>query len=322
MTVLWPNRSSGGKWLPVMISMRSCRPWATKPMPMVRTSDMATCTFGSTAPTHCRALTGCYDASSSHRRQDGVTPRRSSHRMEALRLSLRRFLDSFLQQCLTVIIGPRRAAEHSWHACRATLASSLGVNKETGEIIQVMCRWKAAESVREYNHITPDVYADKVAAAMAVDASQAPKGQRQVVTDDDEAMAVLQAEMEDLSATGATVDTLRATRATAGHGAQATKEAPAGVYRKLEKAPAKNAIVLVPASTWPIYACNENDGQGWLAKVVSSHGAAVRVCCEMVGSVHQSPFMNHAMFASVAYRSSGWAVLIEHLRRPVLRQVT
>ena len=78
-----------------------------------------------------------------------------------------------------------------------------------------MCRWKAAESVREYKHITPDVYADKVAAAMAVDASQAPKRQWRVVTDHDDAMAVLQAEMEDLSATDNAVDLSRSTRATA-----------------------------------------------------------------------------------------------------------
>ena len=70
-------------------------------------------------------------------------------------------------------VGPRKAEEHSWHACRATLTSSLGLNEEPGEVIQVMCRWRAAESVREYKHITPDVYADKVAAAMDHDARHA-----------------------------------------------------------------------------------------------------------------------------------------------------
>ena len=197
------------------------------------------------------------------------------------------FLDSFLQQWLTVVMGPHKAAEHSWHACRATLASSLGMNKETGEIIQVMCRWKSAESVREYNHITPDVYADKVAAAMAVDASQAPK-RHHVVTDDDEAMAVLQAEMDNLSATGKTDDTQRATRATAGHVEPAS--APTAVYRALDKAPTKNAIVLVPASIYPTEVCDENDGQGWLAKVVSSSGSAVRLCFESACTANHRPY--------------------------------
>ena len=146
-----------------------------------------------------------------------------------------------------MVVGPSKAAEHSWHACRATLASSLGANKETGDIIQVMCRWRAAESVREYNHITPDMYADKVAAAMATDASQAPKGQRQVITDDDEAMAVLQSEMEALSATGATAHEPRSTRVTSAQGEYDAATPQPAVYRKLVKAPAKNSVVLVPA---------------------------------------------------------------------------
>ena len=44
--------------------------------------------------------------------------------------------------------------------------------------------------------------------------------------------------------------------------------------------------------------------------------------CAIVGFSHQSPSTNQEMFANVAYRSSGCAVLIEHLRKPVLRQVT
>ena len=188
------------------------------------------------------------------------------------------------------MVGPSKAAEHSWHACRATLASSLGANKETCDIIQVMCRWRAAESVREYNHITPDMYADKVAAAMATDASQAPKGQRQVVTDDDEAMAVLQAEMESLSATGTTAQDTRATRATSAQGGQVAAAPQPAVYRTLVKAPAKNAVVLVPASIYPTEACNENDGQGWLAKVVSSSGTAVRLCFQTACTSHDLPY--------------------------------
>ena len=99
------------------------------------------------------------------------------------------------------IVGPAKAAEHSWHACRATLASSLGLIKETGEIIQVFCRWRAAESVREYNHITPDVYADKVAAAMAVDASQTPKAPGTWSPTTMKRWRCLQAEMSDAQAT-------------------------------------------------------------------------------------------------------------------------
>ena len=72
--------------------------------------------------------------------------------------------------------------------------------------------------------------------------------------------------------------------------AQPAKEPSPAVYRKLEKAPAKNTIVLVPASTWPTYACNENDGQGWLAKVVSNHGAAVRVCFETACTANNRPY--------------------------------
>ena len=150
------------------------------------------------------------------------------------------------------------------------MASSLGLMNESGDIIQVFCRWRAAESVREYNHITPDVYADKVAAAMAVDAAQTPKRQVNVVTDDDEAMAV------EISDAQASEDTSTVTRATRAKPAEA--HAPKALYQQISKAPSKGATVLIPASTWPTEACDENDGQGWLAKVVTNHGAAVGLC--------------------------------------------
>ena len=139
------------------------------------------------------------------------------------------------------------------------------MNKETGDIIQVMCRWRAAESVREYNHITPDVYADKVAAAMAVDASQAPKGPRQVVTDDDDAMAVLQAEMEHSArrarrARLAPSATIR--RGTRGQRRRRTR----GVPEHSTKRPAKNAMVLVPASIYPTEPATRTMGKGGLPR--------------------------------------------------------
>ena len=163
------------------------------------------------------------------------------------------------------MVGPKKAAEHSWHACRATLASSLGLMKESGEVIQVFCRWRAAESVREYNHVTPDVYADKVAAAMAVDAAQAPKGQAHVVTDDDEAMAVLQAELDDLSvgSSDAAANPMPTTRARAEK--QHTPAAPAPAsYQRVTKAPGKGNVLLVPASTWPTESVQRTTGRaGW-----------------------------------------------------------
>ena len=203
------------------------------------------------------------------------------------------FLDCILQQWLTVVVGPKKAAEHSWHACRATLASSLGLMKESGEVIQVFCRWRAAESVREYNHVTPDVYADKVAAAMAVNAAQAPKGQKHVVTDDDDAMAVLQAELDDLtvSNSSAAASPMPTTRARA-----ETKDTPAApataVYQRVTKPPVKGNVLLVPASTWPTETCLEGDGQGWLAKVVAVHGEAVSLCFEAARTNDGRPYEN------------------------------
>ena len=191
------------------------------------------------------------------------------------------------------MVGPKKAAEHSWHACRATLASSLGLMKESGEVIQVFCRWRAAESVREYNHVTPDVYADKVAAAMAVDAAQAPKGQTHVVTDDDDAMAVLQAELNDLTvgSSSAAASPIPTTRAHA-----ETKDTPAApataLYQRVTKPPAKGSVLLVPASTWPTETCPENDGQGWLAKVVAVHGEAVNLCFEAARTNDGRPYEN------------------------------
>ena len=135
-------------------------------------------------------------------------------------------------------------------------------------MIQVFCRWRAAESVREYNHVTPDVYADKVAAAMAVDAAQAPKGPQHVVTDDDDAMAVLQAELDDLTWAAQTLRPPHADDASACGDSKHTPAAPAtAVYQRVTKAPAK-ATCSRARIHWPTETCPENDGQGWLAKVV------------------------------------------------------
>jgi hypothetical protein len=176
--------------------------------------------------------------------------------------------------------------------CRTTLASSLGLLKETGEIIQVFCRWRAAESVREYNHITPDVYADKVAAAMRVDASQNPKGVPHIITDDDDAMSVLQAEVSDMDGTSLKSTTAPATRSRGDAGRAPAARAERAVYQQLKKSPAKGMVVMVPASIWPTETCHENDGGGWLAKVVSCHGDAASLCFETARTADGRPYEN------------------------------
>ena len=96
--------------------------------------------------------------------------------------------------------------------------------------------------------------------------------------------------MEALNTAGTTAQDARATRATSGQGKHDAATPRPAVYRTLVKAPAKNEIVLVPASIYPTEPCSENDGQGWLAKVVSRNGVAVRLCFETACTSHNLPY--------------------------------
>ena len=125
-----------------------------------------------------------------------------------------------------------------------------------------------------------------------MDAAQTPKGVPHIITDDDDAMSVLQAEISDMDGAASAPKTAPATRARGAIAQSTDRCAERPVYQQLKKAPAKGAVVLVPASTWPTYACHENDGQGWLAKVVANHGAAMNVCFEAARAADGSPYEN------------------------------
>ena len=127
---------------------------------------------------------------------------------------------------------------------------------------------------------------------MRVDASQTPKGVPHIITDDDDAMSVLQAEVSDMDGAAVVTTTTPATRArgTVDQSPEVRAEPP--VYQQLKKAPAKGVVVMVPVSTWPTYTCHENDGLGWLAKVVSGHSDAVNVCFEAARTADGGPYEN------------------------------
>jgi hypothetical protein len=226
------------------------------------------------------------------------------------------YLDSFFRAWLATVVGPTRAAEHSLHSCRATLASALGVLKTNTDVIQALCRWKSPQSVAQYRRLTPLAYASLVKTAMATDASQAPAGP---CTDDDDAMAALDAEVCEMDGAATSGGDDRA-HADEGHAAPAVA-AMAGVAAKkkaspcacakqpaalmkarkaaskaagsavtpVRKTPKKSAAVrrltvtagmgvLIPRSLWPEHECAELNGRGWrgLVRSTSARKAVVK----------------------------------------------
>ena len=138
-----------------------------------------------------------------------------------------RYLDNFFVAWLTTVVGPTRAVEHSLHSCRATLASALGVLNTNTDVIQALCRWKSPQSVAQYRRLTPFAYASLVRTAMATDASQAPAGP---CTDDDDAMAALDAEVCEMD--GATASSSKSAAHNDAEHATPAAKAKAGVAAK------------------------------------------------------------------------------------------
>ena len=189
-------------------------------------------------------------------------------------------MDDLLNDALLFCFGAGVANTHSWHSLRSGLACALKEAKCPNDEIQLICRWLNPESLRAYARVGTSKFITWVDAAeqTVVDSVQTtnlpmynlcegfaglhlefarPLGER--------AQAIIDA-AEEAEVAGAA-----GTAAGEPNVAQAAPPPPAPPpdLRPLTEANCVGRRVLVPASEWPNMQCDENDGRGWTAMVVS-----------------------------------------------------
>ena len=201
--------------------------------------------------------------------------------------TLDRVLDRLLEYCF----GKAVAATHSWHSFRIGLACSLRAAGADDATIQLMCRWLSPDSLRLYRRLGTSEsvsWADRAAQAHVdttqmtnlpmFDASEGFATLRQHYCDTTAAKeATILAALE--GATGSGKRPRAASVAAPVQSSDTESDANDGphVPEPLTQANATGRQVLVPRGLWPDYPCNENDGRGWRAKVISCKRGIARI---------------------------------------------
>ena len=181
-------------------------------------------------------------------------------------------LDTALLHCF----GSGAASTHSWHSLRSGLASALKAAGCPPDEIQLMCRWLNPESLRAYARLGTSRYIGWVEAAekAVVDSVQTANLPKYDLC---EGFAGLQIEFGRTLGPRAQAILDAADEAATAEAAPIQPRAPPPDLRALTADNCVGRRVLVAATTWPQYCCDENDGRGWTARVVkysARHNAA------------------------------------------------
>ena len=217
------------------------------------------------------------------------------------------FLDALLTSVLTHLYGAKVAALYTWHSYRSGLATALHASGVPDDMIQLICRWMCPESLRVYRRIgsieldrylanasQADVDLIQAANIVRVDAdagyaqltahyARYSRFEQQAydvaLTGQADVTPTPGADDDEPPRTPARARTPPATPGTAPRPAPAAPAAPpvAVQLAPLAANPAVGDHVVVPATLWPRYHCEELNGQGWEAIVRSASQTTVVV---------------------------------------------
>ena len=197
-------------------------------------------------------------------------------------------MSRMLKALLTKTFGLAIASVITWHSWRIWLASALRASGCPDPMIQLICRWTSEQSLRDYGRLgtSQSIRWCDAAEKAVVDAMTTAN----IPTISNEAMfAELQQfanhpRAKSIEALAEAADGAVSTPAAGRSPRKPRRQAaspdetlpdglptPARDTRPLTLASAKGRCVLVPAHIWPQYACIEQGGQGWLAKVTAVH---------------------------------------------------
>ena len=169
-----------------------------------------------------------------------------------------------LAAMLETVLPASEAQHYTWHSFRHGLATRLRKANCPADVIMQLCRWQTIQSLRTYARLDASQYRHWHDASFDSAFTEGPSEQHHL----DSAHAMVQLHEDDSWDREADTQprTPRAGRAPAAH----TATSAASTLPPLTVANARRRLVLVPSARYPTHACNEHDGKGWEAQILSA----------------------------------------------------
>tara|TARA_B110000046_G_scaffold146920_1_gene154417 strand:+ start:164 stop:1759 length:1596 start_codon:yes stop_codon:yes gene_type:complete len=183
-------------------------------------------------------------------------------------------MDTLLHHMLVHCFGAAAAKVYSWHSMRIGLATALKAAKVPDDVIQMICRWTNPDSLRAYARHGQSLHIDCVdrAEAAIIDTVQSSSVPLVCLS---EGMAALS------TAFGGRLSARARAVLDAADEAEHDNDGADAFVPDPSPLPASEACVgrhvLVPHAVWPSYVCDEHDGRGWTALIVSYRQQVVTV---------------------------------------------
>lgn len=215
-------------------------------------------------------------------------------------------LDGLLHSALVHRYGAAVASLYSWHSYRSGLASALFAAGCPDALIQLICRWMCPESLHIYRRLGTSQHADWVhkASQASVDSIQsgnvptidADQSYAEIFNDFNRSRRMFGDDWANALSSGfPPVDASRPTPASDSLPTDASRLTPAPPLTPTRPRPTPSPVpaaappapltkdnavgrrVLVPASLYPQYACNEFSGTGWEGLALSATSVTIVV---------------------------------------------
>ena len=169
-----------------------------------------------------------------------------------------------LAAMLEAVLPASEAQHYTWHSFRHGLATRLRKANCPADIIMQLCRWQTIQSLRTYARLDASQYRHWHDASFDSAFTEGPSEQHHL----DSAHAMVQLHEDDSWDREADNQprTPRAGRTPVAH----TATSAASNLPPLTVANARRRLVLVPSARYPTHACNEHDGKGWEAQILSA----------------------------------------------------
>ena len=223
------------------------------------------------------------------------------------------YLHNVLQLTLAHLYGATVAALYTWHSFRSGLATALHAANVPDAMIMLICRWMCPESLHVYRRMGTREHERLIneASTMNVDAIQSANV---VSVVGDQGYAALFADLHlnhtshsrEFDRTFSASRDASARRLTPVQPTSPTATAPPAQPRPCPQPPARISspvrlqpltgtpqtgdAVVVPASLWPAYSCNELGGAGWTATVSRVHRSTARVHFDLARTRDGRPY--------------------------------
>ena len=201
-------------------------------------------------------------------------------------------MDTLIHHMLVRCFGEAAAKCYSWHSLRIGLATALKAANVDDSIIQMICRWMNPESLRAYARHGQTLHINSV--------DQAEKA---IINTMQMANVPKVCNTEGVAAINLTFGGAISARAQAVLDAADDAEANSGVaVAEEDLSPLTDGClgrrVLVPNSVWPSYPCDENNGRGWVARVINFRAGVATIKFLHAANARGMPYPDEQLLLS------------------------